>query len=408
MKKELSLTIVWSKKDYRPLLLIMLLGGMAVSSGVPLISLFLIKDLEVDMSIAGLFFLTSFPGMLITLYTGRLSDRISSRIPLLQVSSLWLALGWGLMSLSKNSFMVFLIGIVFLSFMGTLNSQAFGVLRDIINDNQESNQATITSTIRSAYSFGWTLGPVISSFIASLAGFRVAFLVPVALFLLIVVSLNTVQIPLNKERITKLDQTSLKSRSPKNLTLMCFGVICSLVMIGEAIRVAYLPILAVDNLNLSMIQFGLLVSLAPLTEIVVMPLAGALADKIGINKVIFGGIFMAVVAYLLFASSHPWLLYLGQIMHACFIAIFIGLGVTYIQQLSPNNIGLASSVFFSAQSLSYITGSLIGSYGVQLVGTSFLFIIPSIICAISLILFIINDRINKRMQQPISSGNQSV
>jgi MFS family permease len=88
---------VWSGQDYRRLSVLMLVAGVAVSSAIPLVALFLTDALGVDESAAGLFFLTSLGAPLINLYTGALSDRLESRVSLVRGIAVWLALGWALM-----------------------------------------------------------------------------------------------------------------------------------------------------------------------------------------------------------------------------------------------------------------------------------------------------------------------
>ena len=77
-----------AKRDYRIFLVIMLLVGMSVSFGVPLITLFLTQTLGASDAAAGLFFLTSIAGPPINLFVGRLSDRAKSRAPFVWASAL--------------------------------------------------------------------------------------------------------------------------------------------------------------------------------------------------------------------------------------------------------------------------------------------------------------------------------
>ncbi|OES46005.1 sugar efflux transporter [Domibacillus iocasae] len=399
MNKPNPFFIVWSNRNYRNLLVIMLLAGLAVSSAGPLVTLFLTKELGADPSVVGLFYLTSIAGLFINLYTGKLSDRRSTRLPFIKYSAIWLSIGWIIISLSQQSWMVFAVGAVFLSFLGTLNAQTFGVVRDVIAAEKETRDATITSIIRTAYSFGWMIGPAIGPLIASLIGYRLAFWAAVLFFIAIL-------IPLSRLRITERSQlekvkieNNKKEKRKVNGPLLLFGFICTLMLTGEAARIAYLPLLAVDHLGMSVFQFGLLMSVAPLTELFIMPLSGMLADKFGLNKLLFAGILIGSFGFFLFASSEAiWQVVLGQMMNACFISVIFGLSVTYAQQLIPGQAGLASSVFFSAQSASFIIGSLVGSYGVHAIGLPFMFYIPSVICLFSCVLFVINDRLKQQVQ----------
>ena len=145
---------VWYEQDYRRLSVLMLVAGVAVSSAIPLVTLFLTEALGVSESAAGLFFLTSLGAPLINLYTGALSDRMKSRVPLVRGIAVWLALGWALMSLSPLPAMVVAVGVVFVTFIGALNAQIFAVLRDVVERNGERREASVMSTVRTGYSFG--------------------------------------------------------------------------------------------------------------------------------------------------------------------------------------------------------------------------------------------------------------
>ncbi len=124
-----------------------------------------------------------------------------------------------------------------------------------------------------------------------------------------------------------------------------------------------------------------------------MPLAEVLADRFGLSKVLVAGFAIGAAGYLLFASStSAWILYPGQVLHACMIAVVFGIGVTYAQRLSPGSAALAGSVFFSAQALSALTASLMGSGGVWLVGLPEMFFLPAVGVVIACALFVWNER----------------
>jgi len=389
---------VWSEQDYRRLSVLMLVAGVAVSSAIPLVTLFLTEALGVGEAAAGLFFLTSLGAPLINLYTGALSDRMESRVPLVRGIAVWLALGWALMSLSSHPAMVFAVGVVFVTFIGALNAQIFAVLRDVVERNGERREASVMSTVRTGYSFGWTLGPVLGSLVAGWAGYRLAFALTAVLFLSALIPLAGLRV-----RRTQRDNEGRRGTGPARpkekpgVRLAVFGLVCLLVLSGETVRLAYLPIFATDRLGMGLGQFGALMAVAPLTELAVMPLAGVLADRVGLSKVLVAGFTLGACGYVLFGGGGSvWSLYLGQVLHACMIAVVFGIGVTYAQRLSPGSAGLAGSVFFSAQSLSALTGSLLGSGGVWLIGLPGMFFVPAALLAAACGLFVWNDRSRKK------------
>lgn len=385
---------MWSKGDYRTLLVLMLVAGVSISSAIPLVTLFLTEGLGVGESVAGLFFLTSLGAPLINLYAGRLSDRMESRLPLVRGITVWLALGWALMALAPHPAAVFAVGVFFVGFVGALNALIFAVLRDAVERNGERREATVMSVVRTGYSFGWMLGPVIGSLVAGWAGYRAAFAVTAALFLPALVPLARLRVrraPPNPTDRPVAEPTG--TRAMPGARLAVFGLVCLLVLSGETVRLAYLPILATERLGMGLGEFGGLMAVAPLTELAAMPLAGVMADRFGLGRVLVVGLAVGAGGYLLFGtSSGAWPLYPAQALHACMIAVVFGLGVTYAQRLSPGSAGLAGSVFFSAQALSALTGSLMGSGGVWLVGLPGMFFVPAAALAAACALFVWNDR----------------
>lgn len=138
-------------------------------------------------------------------------------------------------------------------------------------------------------------------------------------------------------------------------------MVCLLALTGESLRITYLPILAVDRLGISLWLFGIVVAVAPVVELVAMPAAGALANRFGLKRVIVVGLLVGAVGFAAFASSSSVVgLLFGQLCNACFIAVVLGLGVSYAQRLHPKGAGFAASVFFAAQSLTIATGGLLG------------------------------------------------
>lgn len=164
-----TLTRVWQHPEYRALLLIKLLSGIAVSSYVPLISLFLVQTLGVDYAAVGLFTLTFLAAPIVGILVGRLSDRLPSRVPLILVIGVWAAVGRVVMSMAPDFGIALLVGVVFGAFSGVVNAQAFALLRDVVDRDGEEREATIASVVRTGYSLGWAIGPLLGA--ATAAGF---------------------------------------------------------------------------------------------------------------------------------------------------------------------------------------------------------------------------------------------
>ncbi|SEQ40807.1 MFS transporter [Microlunatus flavus] len=369
----------WSHRGYRGVLLSLVLSGVSVSAYVPLMSLYLVQTLRVSEGTVGLFALTSLASPVVGILVGRLSDRISSRLRLLVVVSVWLAVGRVAMGLAPTFTVAAVAGIVFGAFGGVAAAQVFALLRELLEREHEPRQSTITSTVRTGYSLGWAVGPVIGTALASVLGYRGALVASGLFVLLPLVPLRWLRTTgpgrdEGRDRTGADEQASARTAArpapaldgPARTSwgarsLWLFAVVCLLALTGESLRITYLPILAVDRLGLSLWLFGIVVSVAPVVELVAMPAAGALADRFGLKRVIVVGLVVGAGGFAAFATSSSVVgLLVGQLCNACFIAVVLGLGVTYAQRLHPDGAGFATSVFFAAQSLTIATGGLLG------------------------------------------------
>ncbi len=398
----LAVPVVWRTPAYRACAVSLFLVGLAISSGLPLVTLFLIRDLHIGASVAGLFFLTALAGPVVSVATGRLSDFLPSRAPLIRGSALWLAAGWALMAVAREPWLAYAVGLVFFCVIGTLSAQVFAALRDVLAREGERREATVTSTIRTAYSLGWIIGPVVGAWLAGALDVRAAFVATAALYLASLLPLWRIDAP-TRGHDTGGATADRRPFARANLPLVLFALVCVLVLSGDAIKLAYLPVYLVGGLKQNVAVFGSLLSVSAIVELVVMPLTGVLADRFGLARVITGGVVIGALDYgILAGSTALWQLYVVQVLHVAVIAALLGLGVTYAQRLSRDRAGLASSVFFGAQGLSTPLGGLLGSYGVRLLGVPHVFALPSLLCVLSVGVLVAVHRQFVR-EQPLST-----
>ncbi len=392
---------MWRTPDYRALLVVNVLAGVSVSSYVPLISLFLVQTLGVDEPAVGLFMLTFVAAPLVGIAVGRLSDRLASRIPLIVAVGVWVAIGRVAMSLVPGFGEAVLVAIVFGAFSGVVNAQAFAVLRDVLDRDRETREATVGSVVRTGYSFGWVVGPVLGGVAAGQLGYRAAIAASAVVALAALVPLWALR-GVRRPRVGGRDARAAADerlgssggrRSWGRPGLWIFAAASLLALTAEAVRLTYLPILAVDRLGVGLDVFGVLLALAPAIELVAMPVAGVLADRWGMKPMLAVGFGLGAAGSAAFAtSSGLGGLVAGQALNACFIAIMLGLGMTYAQQQHPSGAGFATSVFFGAQALSVATGGLIGGGSAAVLGLPSMFLVPAGLCVAGGLLLLVTPR----------------
>jgi SET family sugar efflux transporter-like MFS transporter len=233
---------------------------------------------------------------------------------------------------------------------------------------------------------------VLGSVLASVVSFRAAFVAAAALYLVCLVPLRGLATTVSGPPARTGVGGALPAGRPPTL-LLAFNVLCALVLSGQTIRNTYLPLHVTTHLGGSVATFGTLMSVSPVVELVALPLAGLLAERIGPGLLIGAGLVIAAVEYSVVAASTAlWQVYMAQARDACVVAVVLGLGLTYAQQLSPGRPGLASSIFFSAVNMARIVGGLLGSAGVPVLGIPHVFLLPALLCAVCAIAFVGIDR----------------
>jgi len=392
------LTRVWRTEEYRTFLLLMALMSLATSSGIPLIALYLVKDVGVGLSTAGLFFTgAALPGLFLGVLIGRRSDHWRSRLPFIRGATAWVGVGWLVLALSPLPWLTLSVGAVFLSLGGALMGQIYATLHDVMTRHGEVQPQLINTTIRTGWSFGFVFGPLAGSALATVANVRAAFIAAGCLYLLCLVLLRglAIAVPPHIPAPTAVAVPAETGRRPT--LLLAFTALCALVLSGQTIRNTYLPIHVTAHLGGSLVTFGTIMAISPVVELVAMPLAGVFAERVGLGRLIAGGMAIAAIEYACVASSTAlWQLYATQALDACVVAVVLGLGMTYAQRLNPERPGAASSIFFSAFNVSGIVGGLIGSAAVPLLGVPRVFLLPAVLCAASWAAFLGIERAARR------------
>jgi SET family sugar efflux transporter-like MFS transporter len=384
------LTIVWHKREYRAFLLIMVFLSLATSSTLPLVTLYLVDSLHVALSLVSVYFIgEALLGLILGLVVGRWSDRWHSRLPAMRLAATWVAIGWLVFALSPYVWLSLSVGVVFISAGAITMGQAFAALHDVMVRDAERRPGVVNATIRTAFSLGFVLGPLIGSQLATLVSFRAAFVVAGCLNLLCLIPLSGLAVPVSAgtERAP-----SRQGHTQNTVLLYVFVGLCTLVLIGTALRITYLPIDVTKHLGGSIRQYGTVMAISPLAELITIPAAGLLALRFRIGHLFSLGLAVATVEYLILSfSTALWQVYMTQTMDALVVAAVLGLGLTYAQQLSPGRAGLASSTYGSAFGIATLLGNFIGGVSIPILGVPHLFFIPFATSCLALATFIALD-----------------
>lgn len=384
MKRLAVVETIWRTPLYRAATVCLFCAGLGVSATVPLFTLFFVEELGASLALASLYFVTALAGPVVSVITGRISDRLPNRQVLIHAAACWLAVGWLLMAVTHQIWMAFAISVVFISFMGTFSAQLFAVIRDEIVRTDFHQESQLVSTIRTAYALGWIIGPIVGSWLGLTVGFRQLFLGTAILYL--VCQLPFLVVRRSREPIIAESDAHQRRGGASALPLFMFSGLCALAMSGDIMKLSFLPVYMEQDLAMPSWLSGAVISTQPFLELIMIPVAGIVAGRIGASRVLVFGVGIGVLGHLTFAlSDAPWMLFVGQVFVAVLVSVILGLGVTVAQRLYPSGSGFASSVFFGALGISVTVGGLIGSAGVSQLGLPAIFAVPAGICALTLV-----------------------
>lgn len=382
-RPDTAVRIVARTPFFRSAFLALFVAGVGFSATLPQLTLFLTRDLHASVPVAGLYFLTNLGAPVAGFAIGLLSDRQPNRLRLVRVSAVVGALGWLAMAGATRLWMPFVISVVALSVSGATMALLFAAVRDELNRRPTPADSRVVATVRMAFTAGWIVGPVFGSWFGSAFGLRP---------LLVATALCTLGqlVPLGRQRVARYVAAPDASDGPpvarswrRLAPLLAFTGLSVLVMSGDTMKFAYLPIYMADDLHVSDTIRGTVIAIQPLLEFALMPLAAWWADRIGPLAVLAAAAALAASAHVAYATSTGvTALFVGQALNAGAWAAIAGLGVTVAQRLYPEGVGLASGVFLSALTTGAALGGVVGSLGVSSLGLPHVFFIPAALAAL--------------------------
>ena len=178
---------------------------------------------------------------------------------------------------------------------------------------------------------------------------------------------------------------------------MTFLGLSVLAMCGDTIRFAYLPIYMELQLGTPDWLRGVVISTQSVGMLVFIPIMGVLADRFGAHRLVVVNVLLGVGANLGFmAADSELVLIAATVLNSAMWATLGGIGITVAQDLYPNGIGMASSLYFSAIRFSGAIGGFAGGLGVGWFGVPGVFAVPALLCVVAAVGLLIQAIVRHR------------
>lgn len=270
--------------------------------------------------------------------------------------------------------------------------QMYASARESINESAYKDRSIFANTVlRSTFSLGFLFGPLIGTLLLSTFGYDGLFGGTVALFLTVLVLL----IIFYKEpkKVIKNAIGNFTEKKAPNLmkepTLLIPFLAFILLHVGQWMYTLNMPLYVTEYLKDNESHVGYLASLCAGLEVPFMIILGIIASKFKTKTLLMVGSIFGFGYYFSIGVFDSFVaMLIGQLALAFFLAILLGLGISYFQDILPEFPGYASTLFANAMVIGQLGGNLLGGIMSDIVGLGNVFFVSSLSIAVAFVLLI--------------------
>ena len=335
------------------ILLALALAGCATAFRIPLIALFATRELGLELSSLGIVNASAtIVSVVVVLIAGGLLHQTEKRLVWGRRAALALAMG------SAALFAVPSIGILAVVSIAVFSAGALpqmlllAVGRDATYARGEGERGA--AKVRAALSAGYVAGPVLVAFVLARASARASFIALASVYLLLAVATQQVK----STSVEAIDALPARD-GPSLSSVVRLAVGLGLTLVVDTYRAGFMAVHA-TRLGASPGMAAAIFATTGLSNLVMMPLAGGVADRVGLRAVVlFGGVAGAAFAVAAGSATSILLLAAAQVLHSVYCACVLGAGIGFAHQVMRSaNRGVA--VFQASNAASGLLGHFAG------------------------------------------------
>lgn len=382
-------------QNYKLFLFNMTLLGMAVSLTAPFLVIFMTETHGMPTSTYGIFMaLVAVGSFLMNTVIGRKSDQLAfDRKYLIIAALVMMVIAFSGFLVIGNVWFLAPAYILFASLGAPAMPQLYASARESINAYRSSIAVMANTVLRSMFSFGFLFGPLIGSVLLGIYGFQGLFSGTVIMFI-IVLGLSFLIEPATNRKEQKSDVEIMNYEEPKapnllkNMPLLLPFVAFIMLHVGQWMYLLNMPLYVTNYLDEPESAVGILASLCAGLEVPLMITIGYIAGRISSKTLLIIAGFTGSMYFLSIGIFNDFTaMVVGQLPLALFLAVLLGLGISYFQDLLPQFPGYASTLFANAMIVGQLLGNLLGGVAGDMVGVENTFFISGGFLFIAFILF---------------------
>jgi MFS transporter, SET family, sugar efflux transporter len=373
--------------EYPLLAIPVLLLGFAASFSMPFISLFGTNIIHMTPLALGTYLSSvAISGIVLSMVTARISDRLRSRKPVVLLGLVSAALGYLVLALVRDYTALLVLASLCLGLGASAFPQIFALARTQFLGNSLSQQAL--AALRSIFSLAWVIGPLGGSVLLEKFGFRGLFLASSACYIIALAFILMLSVKTSTDGTSKVSLSSNRSDAPLltvGLVVVCFAFYNMAISMGGS----WLPILVTKTLAGTTADVGFIAGFCALLEIPIMMGFALWRNRPSDSSFIIGAFILCAVYFVIVGTTSSMLvLNLVQLARASAIAISATIGMAFFGLLMPNRVGTAMTLYSNAMSIGSMLAGVVGGFVAQHFGLRNVFFLGATLVSVSALVFL--------------------
>ncbi|EKO1100478.1 sugar efflux transporter [Staphylococcus pseudintermedius] len=391
-------------KNYKLFIVNMMLIGMGIAITVPFFILFATNQLGMTTNQFGLLLaLAAISQFTMNSIVARFSDTHAINRKVIIIVGLFMgAISFTLPFFVHSVVLFIILYAIFQGLFAPAMPQLYASARESINQSTSSSRAVFAnSVLRSMFSFGFLFGPLVGNILnqswgySGLFGGTVAIILTTLLLQVFFFKDIKAKKPVRDSIMTEQDAPSML----KHRYLIVPFIAFVLLHIGQWMYTLNMPLFVTQYLHEEEKYVGHLASLCAGLEVPFMIILGMVASKVETRTLlaiaaVCGSLFFGSIG--IFESIHMMLV--GQVLLAAFLAVLLGIGISYFQDVLPQYLGYASTLFANAMVIGQLLGNLLGGAMSQWVGLGNVFYVSALSLACGFVLILFTKKSRKTVQ----------
>ncbi|WP_150275085.1 sugar efflux transporter [Paenibacillus tepidiphilus] len=369
----------------------MMLQGMAISISSPFLAVYFTTRLGVSAATFGLFTaVTLISGVGLSSIIARRSDAGLNRKTLMVGAMLFNALAFAGYLFIHDFYILLVYMTIFTAIGAPAMPQLFASAREAVNASRSSDHAFANSFLRSMFSLGFIIGPLAGSILIKYFGFPGIFISTALIFLINACSLYLrAKPPATAKRAAARQPVKLH----RNRSVLIPFIVLILLYSAHWLNNLNISLFIINVLDGNTQNVASVASICALLEIPLMLMLGVLSAKYSNRTLMCWGIVLGGIYYLVvLASTQLWHIIAGQVLLAFFVAVVSAIGISYIQDLLPEQPGYASTLYSNSTTIGRLAGSLVGGAAAEWAGYRHAYWFCVLLFAVALVLLALPQR----------------